>query len=43
MTPLGELFRLYHYTINPVTKAVYREIISNRLDKLSNSITTVTS
>ena len=37
MTKLGDLFRLYHYAANPVTKAVYREIISNRLDSLSKT------
>ena len=33
-TTLGELFIKYSYEKNPVTKSVYREIISNRLDRL---------
>lgn len=33
---LGDIFREYHYCQNPVTKAVLRQIISDRLDKLEN-------
>ena len=33
-TPLGELFIKYEQAKNPVTKAVYREIIANRLTRM---------
>ena len=33
MTPTSELLRLWQYETNPVTKAVYRQIIGNRIDQ----------
>jgi len=33
-TPLGELFIKYERAKNPATKAVYREIIANRLTQM---------
>lgn len=32
MTPTSELLRKWQYETNPVTKAVYRQIIGNRID-----------
>jgi hypothetical protein len=31
---IGEIFREYEQTSNPVTKAVRRQIIANRLDRI---------
>jgi|GEM_PF-6959668 len=33
---LGQIWLEYHQTVNPVTRAVRRQIIANRLDRLES-------